>query len=85
MELLADCLKMVAYRDYEDILEIENRCNPIHGLPDQTFSAEDLKELFGTLTTAEGPEACPSSSCHNDCVSLSLHCTFLFGEILIIL
>ncbi len=75
---------MVAYRDYEDIFEIEHRCDPIHGLSDQTFLAEDLKELFGPLATAEGPEACPSSSCHNDCVSLSLHCAFLFGKSLII-
>lgn len=76
---------MVAYRDYQDILEIENRCDPIQGFPDQAFSAEDLKELFWPPATAEWPEACPSSSCHNDCVSLSLHCTFLFGEMLLIL
>ena len=76
---------MVAYRDYEDILKIEERGYPIHGLPDQTLPTEDLKELFGSAETAEGPEASPASSCHNDCVSLSLHCISLFERTFIIL
>ena len=76
---------MVAYRDYEDILKTEKRSDPIHGLPDQTFPTEDPEELFGSADTAKGPEASPSSSCHNDCESLCLQCVFLVRGITIIL